>query len=199
MYPPYSDEFIHQIKEVSDLWLGKRSEKGFSVSFFDMEYISRFPVGVLMDQNEQIVAFATLPSHQNEEEKTIHIDLMRYIPASINGTMDVLFTSIFLWAKELGYHYCSLGMAPLANVGTDGKPKSLYECSARFIYLHGEKLYKFKGLKKYKEKFATDWEPRFIAYKKTTLIGVLGRIIILIHLKSQKTNELRSNFIKKAS
>ncbi|MFZ3588713.1 phosphatidylglycerol lysyltransferase domain-containing protein [Bacillus sp. DJP31] len=197
--PPYSEEFLQEIKKVSDVWLGNRSEKGFSVSFFDMEYISRFPIGVLVDPNMQIVAFATLPSYHHEQEKTIHIDLMRYIPTSPNGTMDVLFTSIFMWAKENGYHYCSLGMAPLANVGSDGNPKSLYEWSARLMYLYGEKFYKFKGLKKYKEKFATDWEPRYIAYKKTTLIGVLFRIIILIHLRSENLGKFGLNLLKKAS
>jgi phosphatidylglycerol lysyltransferase len=198
-HPPYSKMFLEEIKSVSDAWLGNRNEKGFSVSYFEMEYIARFPIATVINKDGAIIAFATLPSHTYQNENNVHIDLMRYVPESPHGTMDVLFTSIFFWGKEKGYDYCSLGMAPLSNVGTNGKSKSLYEWTARYIFLYGERLYKFKGLKEYKEKFASEWEPRYIAYKRTTIIGVLVRVVILINLKYKKQNKLQLHFIKKAS
>ncbi|MFD1738495.1 phosphatidylglycerol lysyltransferase domain-containing protein [Bacillus salitolerans] len=181
VYPPYSQVQLEEIKEVSDQWIGKRAEKGFSVSFFHEDYVSKFPIALMYNSDHNLIAFATLPSHQADQEKTIHIDLMRYIPNSPNGTMDVLFTSIFFWAKELNYDYCSLGMAPLSNVGNCEDSNSFYEKLGQVIFNHGEVFYKFKGLKKYKAKFATHWEPRYIAYKNISIIGVLFRLVLLVH------------------
>ncbi|KAA0550210.1 DUF2156 domain-containing protein [Bacillus sp. BGMRC 2118] len=186
LQPPHSEQLLDEIKHVSDLWLGNRNEKGFSVSYFEKDYITRFPIAVMMDTTGKIIAFATLPSHSYQEEHNIHVDLMRYLPDSPHGTMDVLFTSIFLWAKEQGFDYCSLGMAPLSNVKPTDRTATFYEWSANLMYEHGERFYKFKGLKEYKAKFATHWEPRYIAYQKTTILGVLLRIIALIHLKYDK-------------
>jgi phosphatidylglycerol lysyltransferase len=32
-----------------------------------------------------------------------------------------------------------------------------------FLYRHGEAFYNFEGLRRYKEKFAPVWEPRYLA------------------------------------
>ncbi|MFS0638820.1 phosphatidylglycerol lysyltransferase domain-containing protein [Mesobacillus foraminis] len=93
---------------------------------------------------------------------------MRKSSHSPHGTMDVLFIHIFNWAKEKGYHTCSLGMAPLSNVGKC-KHSFLSEKLIRLAYLHGNSLYKFKGLKEFKSKFACTWEPKYLAYKTTFL------------------------------
>jgi phosphatidylglycerol lysyltransferase len=198
--PPHSNKLMNDVKLVSDTWLGNRSEKGFSVSYFDSDYISRFPIALLYNNHGEVVAFATLPSNNNQNgETTIHIDLMRYLPNSPNGTMDYLFTSIFFWGKEQGYDYCSLGMAPLSNVCDDRKPQTLYEKAGSFMFNHGESLYKFKGLKDFKAKFATHWEPRYIAYKRTTIIGVLFRLVLLIHKSSEKRSRVVYQLLRKAS
>ncbi|WP_456278598.1 phosphatidylglycerol lysyltransferase domain-containing protein [Bacillus sp. AK128] len=198
--PPHSSSLMNEVKLVSDAWLGNRTEKGFSVSYFDSEYISRFPIALLLNKEGQVVAFATLPSHDQNGETTIHIDLMRYLPDSPNGVMDYLFTSVFFWGKDQGYHYCSLGMAPLSNVCANRNPRTLYEWTANFMYEHGESFYKFKGLKDFKAKFATHWEPRYIAYKRTTTIGVLFRLIVLIHHKrSEKSSRAVYHLLKKVS
>ena len=178
--PPYSSHFLNELRQVSDSWLDGRKEKGFSVSYFDENYISRFPVAVLTDPHGNIVAFASLADDHGKENTTVTIDLMRHISDSPHGTMDVLFTSIFSWAKEHGYDWCSLGMAPLSNVGTD-KCSRLCEKMARVGYLYGNKLYNFKGLREYKGKFAGTWNPKYLVYKGTLLPFLLCHIICLIH------------------
>ena len=67
---------LESLRAVSDDWLAEKSaaEKGFSLGFFDSEYVSRFPVGIA-ERGGRIVAFATLwPGPQGE----ISLDLMRY-------------------------------------------------------------------------------------------------------------------------
>ncbi|HZG71403.1 MAG TPA: phosphatidylglycerol lysyltransferase domain-containing protein [Chondromyces sp.] len=177
VYPPYSKELLSELKQVSDSWLGKQKEKGFSVVSFSEEYVSCFPLALLSAPDGSIIAFATLAT---DYRKTISIDLMRKSSDSPHGTMDVLFIHIFNWAKDNGYETCSLGMAPLSNVGKC-KHSFINEKIIRLAYLHGNSLYKFKGLKEFKSKFACTWEPKYLAYKKTFLSTALIQLILLIN------------------
>ncbi|WLR51338.1 phosphatidylglycerol lysyltransferase domain-containing protein [Bacillus tianshenii] len=183
--PPYSGKLLAELKVVSDSWLDKRKEKGFSVSYFDKEYVSLFPVATLYNPEGKLIAFATLAG----EGKNITIDLMRSLSNSPHGTMDMLFLSIFFWAKENGYQNCSLGVAPLANVG-NCKFARTHEKFAHMLFLHGNFLYKFKGLKEYKEKFAHNWEPKYLAYKKSFLTFTVFQIFLLIHHKPKAANKI---------
>ncbi len=49
----------------------------------------------------KIVAFANLNSEYRYNE--ISVDLMRHRHGSVNGTMELLFVSLFQWASEQGY------------------------------------------------------------------------------------------------
>ncbi len=175
--PPYSDEFLEDLSVVSNSWLGTQKEKGFSVVSFSKEYIERFPVALLYDSNGQTVAFVTLASNYR---KTLIIDLMRKIPNTENGTMDFLFIQIMRWAKNHDYQSCSLGMAPLANVGNT--TNSLF--SEKMIHLlssYGKSSYNIKGLKEFKSKFASVWEPKYLAYKGSFLPIALIQVYLIIH------------------
>lgn len=180
--PPYSKHLLSQLEDISNSWLGGRKEKSFSVGFFDEEYVSRFKIALLYDPEGEIIAFATLPELRIDRKDSIHIDLMRYKNNSPHGTMDVLFLEIFLWAKENGYYYCSLGFAPLANVG-HSPHCHLKEKVAKLLFMHNTFQYNFKGLKEYKGKFASIWEPKYLAYKGSFLPMLILQIILLIHKK----------------
>ncbi|MFE8699289.1 phosphatidylglycerol lysyltransferase domain-containing protein [Cytobacillus sp. FJAT-54145] len=194
--PPYTDEFINQIRTISDSWLGERKEKGFSVGYFCEQYISRFPLAILVNETDQPIAFATLACDDQKEDKTITIDLMRYMQDSPNGTMDMLFISIFSWCKEHGYDWCSMGMAPLSHMGSEQSSTKL-EKIARFTFHYGNTFYNFKGLFEYKNKFSPLWEPRYLVYKRTFLPVLLLQLVYLIHFNKKNTNKIRPNYIKK--
>jgi phosphatidylglycerol lysyltransferase len=180
VHPPYTDEFLGQIKMISDSWLNGRKEKGFSVGFFCEQYVSRFPLALLITPEGQPIAFATLACDEQHDNRTMTIDLMRYEKNSPHGTMDMLFISIFDWCKENGYAWSSMGMAPLSNLGTDNN-NSLLEKIAQLTYHHGNSFYNFKGLFEYKNKFFPLWEPRYLAYPKGSLAILLIQIMYLIH------------------
>lgn len=179
--PPHSEAIIAEIQAVSDSWLGSQKEKGFSVVSFCPNYVSHFPIAFLRDNEGRITAFATLA---NDFKQTLSIDLMRKAEDSPPGAMDMLFLSIFEWAKHNHFQECSLGMAPLSNVG-DCQDSFLTEKIIRFVYCYGNKKYNFKGLKEYKGKFATDWEPKYLAYKKSFLPMIFLQLIFLINRKQQ--------------
>lgn len=177
--PPYSKELLSELKEVSDSWLGDGKEKGFSVVSFREDYVVRFPIAIMQNTEGKIIAFATLAT---DYKQTLTIDLMRKCQQSPHGTMDVLFLHIFDWAKNNGYQNCSLGMSPLANVG-NCKHSFISEKVIRFIYLYGNKKYNFKGLREFKSKFATEWEPKYLAYKKSFLPVIFLQLVLLINRK----------------
>lgn len=172
--PPFDDKLMDNLRKISDSWLDGRQEKGFSLGYFDEEYIKLAPVAIAKDENGEIQAFVTFIVVNN---KTISgIDLMRYdLHKSQNGIMDYLFIKIMSYFKEQGACNFDLGMAPLSNVGR-AKHSFMHEKIAYLIYAFTNRFYSFNGLRQYKQKFGPVWEPRYVAYPKNTwlLIDMIG-------------------------
>lgn len=150
-----------ELKAVSDEWLDtkKQREKAFSLGRFDPDYLARFPCAVVRAEG-RIVAFANILATPNLAEMSV--DLMRHARHIPYGTMDFLFVNLIRHAQALGYHWFTLGIAPLS--GIDGRKLApAWARGAAFLFRHGERLYGFEGLRSYKAKFATHWEPRYIA------------------------------------
>jgi phosphatidylglycerol lysyltransferase len=157
-----SGPLLEELRAVSNEWLADKavSEKGFSLGFFDVEYLSRFPIAV-MARGARVEAFANLWFGANRME--LSIDLMRYRARAPKGTMDALLASLMAWGHERGYHWFALGMAPLSGL-EESPVEPMWSRLGRFVYGHGETFYNFKGLRTYKEKFHPVWEPRYLAY-----------------------------------
>lgn len=200
LFPPHSKELLEEIKGISNAWLGSRKEKGFSVGYFYDDYVARFPLAIIKNQDGDIIAFATLAYNQPKIDRTLAIDLMRYQPEkSPNATMDFLFVSIFNWCKENGYEWCSMGISPLANM-KDPDQRGMYEAVGQIIFDKVNHFYNFKGLYQYKNKFQPEWESRYLVYQSTFLPAVFLRIIRLIHtnqtVKNRKFVLVRNPFEK---
>jgi phosphatidylglycerol lysyltransferase len=184
LHPPYSETLLNRLQSISDEWLSNRKEKSFSVGSFSRDYISRFPVAVLISPGGSCEAFVSfggsvpLPVSHGQEaaSRQITIDLMRYTGVCPHGAMEVLFVSLFLWAKERGYRQCSLGIAPLANVD--------HVYLIKLIYKYGNRMYNFKGLYEYKNKFAPHWDNVYIACPPASLPLNLALLALIIHRPS---------------
>ena len=166
--PPYNYDLLDRLEIISDKWLKGREEKGFSLGFFDRDYLNESRLGLVYDKEGDVTAFTNIMPNYDPDVMTI--DLMRYdTDMNVNSMMDYLFLNLFLKAQEEGMKYFNLGMAPLANVG---KYKSAYlsERVAAFIYGHADSIYPFKGLRNYKSKYASLWEPRYTCFGKGNLI-----------------------------
>ena len=57
-FPPFPDDFLDKLEHISDDWLDKRQEKGFSLNFFDRDYLSLAPIACVLDEDGHILAFA---------------------------------------------------------------------------------------------------------------------------------------------
>jgi phosphatidylglycerol lysyltransferase len=152
---------LGELRTVSDQWLESKGhgEKSFSLGRFDEAYLGRFDLA-LVRCGGRITAFANLWATANREE--LSVDLMRHREPAPYGTMDFLFTRLMAWGRDQGYARFSLGLAPLS--GIEARPLSpAWAKIAALLFRHGERFYGFRGLRAYKEKFAPEWEPRYVA------------------------------------
>jgi phosphatidylglycerol lysyltransferase len=154
-------DLLEELRAVSRDWLGEKSaaEKGFSLGYFDEDYLARFPVAVI-ERGGRVEAFANVWPGAGRVE--LSVDLMRHRRDAPNGVMEALFVHVMCWGKENGFQWFNLGMAPLS--GFESSAASLWTRLGSFVYEHGESVYNFQGLRAFKEKFNPIWEPRYLAY-----------------------------------
>jgi phosphatidylglycerol lysyltransferase len=159
--PERIDAYLPEMKRISDDWLMNKpgGEKGFSLGFFDEEYLRRTPIAVIRC-NETICAFANLWCGCGHDEITV--DLMRYPSDAPEGVMEYLFIQMMLWGREQGYAWFNMGMAPLSGIESR-RLAPLWNRLAGLAFRYGENFYSFQGLRSYKEKFDPVWEPRYLA------------------------------------
>ncbi|MCM3626577.1 bifunctional lysylphosphatidylglycerol flippase/synthetase MprF [Paenibacillus glycanilyticus] len=184
--PPFSPMLLSELRAVSDEWLDGDKEKGFSLGTYHEAYLELAPVAVLRDNENRVAAFASImPVYDNNQ--SISIDLMRHRDG-LSGVMDVLFVHLLQWAKAEGYQVFNLGMAPLASVG-----ESVYsyrgEQLARWVFLKGSHFYGFQGIRRFKEKFDPEWQPRYLAFPQNSFF--LKLIIQVTRMISRGTGGSR--------
>jgi len=152
---------LPELRDVSEQWLSTRQahEKGFSLGFFREDYLQHFPLAVVR-HDERIVGFANVLQGAHKHE--LSVDLMRYRPDGPAAVMDYLFVELMLWGRAQGYQWFNLGMAPLSGLDV-GPLAPLWNHLGTLVFRHGEHFYNFQGLRQYKEKFAPEWEPKFLA------------------------------------
>lgn len=186
MSPPFSREFMDELENISNDWLSGREEKGFSLGFFDRDYLSLAPVACVLDKSGKVQAFANFLVCNTKTESSI--DLMRYDPQTErNGIMDYLFVQIFLYLKEIDVVYFDLGMAPLSNVGQNDH-SFVEEKLAFLVYTFATRFYSFGGLRKYKEKFSPSWEARYLSYPKDS--NLLFNLLTIYKVDNRKVKKI---------
>ncbi len=162
--PPLSDDVLDQIEVVSDGWLtipGRR-ERTFAVGTFDRDYVRHTPIGAALDADSKIIAFVNeIPSYAKGEAT---FDMMRYLPDAPPGAMDYVFTKLMLAKKAEGYTRFNMAMAPMAGF-QEKEDASIEERAVHTFMQRFNFLFSYQGLRHYKAKFATIWEPRYLIYR----------------------------------
>lgn len=157
-----AEALLPTLKPISDGWLSRQigREKGFSIGFWDEDYLARFDHAVVRAAGVP-VAFATL--WRCGEGPEAAIDLMRFGADLPGGTMDYLFVSLINALKERGVARLSLGMAPLSGLAEHHLAPAWSRVGAT-VYRCGGAFFNFSGLRDYKAKFKPDWRPRYLAH-----------------------------------
>lgn len=156
-------KFLPALKRVSDAWLAQRGhrEKGFSLGFWNPEYVERHDIAVLRHEN-RIVAFANL--WRNTPASACTLDLMRQVPGAPEGAMEYLVLKLLEQAKAEGYKWFNLGMAPLSGL-PDHRLASRWARLAGLFFRYGDRLYHFEGVRIFKSKFKPEWRTKYLAYE----------------------------------
>lgn len=185
---PFDKDFLDTLEEISNDWLGGRREKGFSLGYFDRDYLELCDMAIVKDADGKILAFANIMPHPGDTWATI--DLMRYYrEGTPNSIMEYLFLNLFLYFKDKGKKYFEMGMAPLSNVGINSN-SFVEEKIAYLVYKFGYKFYSFEGLRAYKEKFKPIWEPIYLSYpQKSWLLYTMIAIFMVDSLAAKKKEE----------
>src|SRR5471032_1965071 len=152
---------LDELKVISDAWLTGKNvrEKGFSLGRFSPEYLQHFRIAIIHFEGKP-VAFANLLETTSHELASL--DLMRAHPDAPKLTMEFMMVGLILHYKQHGYGRFSLGMVPLSGLQPRrGAP--LTQRLGSMVFRRGEQLYNFQGLRRFKDKFQPDWEPRYMA------------------------------------
>lgn len=167
---PIDDDTMRELRAVSDAWLesGGHRERTFTLGQFDPAYLRATRVIAVRDASGRIVAFANVvPSYRSPVG---NFDLMRRRPDAVNGVMDFLLAGLLERFRAEGRHGMALGLAPLANVRADG----VVGRSLRLLRDHGRDIFNFEGLYSFKAKWATSWQPRYLAYRERANLPRIG-------------------------
>jgi phosphatidylglycerol lysyltransferase len=159
--PQEVPDVLDELLMVSHSWLAAQNaaEKGFSLGTFQPGYVAAGPVAVIRLEG-RIVAFANILSTSSNGDA--FIDLMRHMPNTHRGMMDLLFVRIMEHMKGEGFRTLNLGMAPLAGLATHRRAP-LWNHIGERIFRNGERFYNFQGVRAFKSKFDPQWQPRYLA------------------------------------
>ena len=152
---------LDELKVISDAWLTGKNvrEKGFSLGRFSPDYLNHFRIAIIHFEGKPVAFANLLETHSRE---LASLDLMRAHPQAPKLTMEFMMVGLIQHYKKQDYTRFSLGMVPLSGLQPRrGAP--LTQRLGSMVFSRGEQLYNFQGLRRFKDKFQPDWEPRYMA------------------------------------
>jgi len=91
--------------------------------------------------------------------------------------MEYLFSKLLLAMKEEGFARFNMGMAPMAGF-QEREESSIEERAVHTFMQNLGFLFNYEGLRAYKGKFATSWEPRYLVYRNVLNLPLVARAIM---------------------
>ena len=165
------EAIVAGMKRVSSAWQTAQHanvQMGFSMGRFPADWSPELLTAVACDDAEEVQAFLTwTPLYRGDGWS---LDAMRRAEKTEPGTMELLIAESIAWARERGYHHMSLGLAPLAGLGTEPEAalsvghESTSALERIAVNLHHRKLFlaNYATLFHFKAKFQPTWEPRYL-------------------------------------
>ena len=169
---------LDELEAVSAAWLSEHGgqERHFSQGFFCRDYVAGGPVAVL-GRAGAIVAFSNLWLSADGSEASM--DLVRSAGEGAQGAMSLLVAETMLWAKQGGFQWFLLGVAPSREPG-DHRLSVLWPPYGRPLLRHGAQFHDARGLRAFMEKLDPVWEPVFLLHPARALPEVLADLTALI-------------------
>ena len=156
---PYTPEHCVALARISDAWLSTKrgGEMGFTLGRFDPGALTRVDCRVCVDAKGRPVGFVTWRPFAAGRSRVL--DLMRRATDAPNPTMDLLIAEALFEFAAAGCATASLSAVPLSY----GRV--------------AERLYPTCSLRRFKDKFAPEWEPLWlVAPSARSLPRALGAV-----------------------
>jgi phosphatidylglycerol lysyltransferase len=155
------------VQAISAAWLRRHGgrEKRFSLGAFDPAYLTCCGMALVQGPGHDGkpgagIAFANI--WRSGDGAELSVDLMRQSADAPPGTMDFLLTELIGHAREQGCARFNIGVAPLSGM-RGGRLATRWTRAAHVAFGFRRLRYDFKGLRRYKDKFAPTWHNRYIA------------------------------------
>jgi len=172
---------VNEIKEISEEWLGGRSELSFSMGGTHTEGHPEERISVAFDANGTVLGFLTwAPVYARHGW---NLDLMRRRLDAPHGLMEYLITSSLLKFQEEGFKMASLGMAPLANISDGKNDFPMLAKALSLVYEKMSSVYAYKSLQVFKSKFGPDWEDRYLIYSSNLAAPQVLFAVVKAHVQ----------------
>jgi phosphatidylglycerol lysyltransferase len=188
------DGLLEQMRAISAGWLREHpgGEKGFCMGRFEPGHLRDAWLAVAWDpalrRVEGFVTWTPIWARRGWA-----LDLMRRRPEAPTGTMELLVARSAALARERGDALLSLSLSALVKVDASGEPEvpserptearngeaPLTEDRAReFLMERLARFYDFKGLFRWKRKFAPAFEDRYLVYPDPLALPRIARALL---------------------
>jgi phosphatidylglycerol lysyltransferase len=161
-HPPYTNEFMSELKKVSDEWLKyyHKSEIIFSQGMFDSKELQQQDIIAIHDAEGHIKAFLNIIPDYSPDECTY--DLIRKTADAPGGSIDALIIKLVEYAKNMGLHFINMGMVAMQ---TESVPENTAEQLMKMAVKKIRLFRHYQGLRDFKSKYATIWENKYLVYE----------------------------------
>lgn len=189
---PFTYEFLQQLATLSNNWQAEK-ESQEDISLFNEDYLSNGPIALLRNEEGKIVVFANLmPLY--DAKNTLVISLVRSHYSELpTQVVDYLLLKIMVAAKEANYSRVNVGMTYLKHVGVS-KYAGISEKMAAQILVDAQEQTTQYDLQVLKEKYADEWQPKYIAYRKKVFLPIT-MVQIMMLIGHNKLSNKRNQFL----
>jgi phosphatidylglycerol lysyltransferase len=148
------------LRQVSDAWLSNgRQERSFLMGYFDTTYLNKSRIFTLHDPSNKLIGFINIQPNYSQTRSSI--DLMRMSPDAASNAMDFLLSQLFTVLHQEGWQQIDIGLAPFSGLDTSRAS----ERTLHLLYTYANRLFAFKGLRRFKDKYQPTWEPQYLMYR----------------------------------
>ena len=160
-----ADRVLEQLRAVSAEWLHGRAggEKGFCMGRFEPAALGDVWLSVAWNtRTQRVEAFCTWTPVW--ARKGWALDLMRRRRDAPGSVMELLVVRAVEHAKTRGDALLSLALSALVKVGAAGADPAAEDPARAFLIERLSRFYDFRGLFRWKRKFAPAFEDRYLVY-----------------------------------
>ena len=126
---------------------------------FEEKELQQQDIITLTDAAGDVKAFLNIIPDYAEDECTY--DLIRKTNDAPGAAMDALINKLIEYAKEHKQLYLNLGMVPMTGITQpDNTAEQIIKLAAQKI----KRFQHYKGLREFKEKYATLWQNKYLVY-----------------------------------